>query len=144
MNIYDKNQDFFNLPIRLTKKQQKEPVTVFKDFFADHNLFEIRRRLANWLECALTTDSNHFEEPKQRANVTILATRLEELLAAASLGPHCYLDATSLLPRAPRSNRGGTEKKMSFVPGSPRPVPGFGGHRPHICAYRQALIVLLF
>jgi hypothetical protein len=83
MNIYEQNQAFFSQPIRLSEDQKKEPVKVFTDFFGDHDLAEIRRRLAEWLECALTCDSDQYGEPNQRSNVLALAIRIEELLEAA-------------------------------------------------------------
>ncbi|MEI9807733.1 MAG: hypothetical protein WDO16_07575 [Bacteroidota bacterium] len=83
MNIYIQNKTFYGQPIRLTEEQKKDPEKVFSVFFSDFDLYEIRERLAEWLECGLTSDNDEYAEANQRGSLLTMYERLEELIEAA-------------------------------------------------------------
>jgi hypothetical protein len=85
MSLYQQHQQFYNQPIRLTQSQIKSPREVIEDFFSDLRLHDIREDLAKLLECAMITDCEHFEMPKQRASIITFLEHLEEMIEAAYL-----------------------------------------------------------
>ena len=85
MSIFERYQEFYSRPIRLSNEQRKEPLKVIDDFFVDFRLYESREYLAAWLECALTTSNLQFAGARQRNATYTFAERLEELIEAAYL-----------------------------------------------------------
>lgn len=80
-----KNLYFYNYPIKLTKKQRRNPRRVFRDFFLDFHLVDIRKILWDWMTAAVTCDREPFNEPGGRNDVLYFYERLEILLEAAYL-----------------------------------------------------------
>jgi hypothetical protein len=83
MSLYDQNKAFYSRPIRLTKEQQRNPLTVIDDFFSSFELASSREHIADWLQCALTTENWQFAEPLQRDKIMLFAEKVEELMEAA-------------------------------------------------------------
>jgi len=76
---------FYNQPIRLTEEQQQEPIIVIREFFQNFHLVEIRQKLWNWFETAITTEYGLFEEATDRSGLMQFYSQLEELVEAAYL-----------------------------------------------------------
>lgn len=83
MSRYNRNKGFYGRPYILNEEERKAPLQVMDDFFTDIHLHESREYLAEWLECALTTDNSQFSEANQRSAIVNFAEKLEELIEAA-------------------------------------------------------------
>jgi len=77
--------DFYNQPIRLTEEQMKEPMTVIQEFFRNFHLIDVRQKLWNWFETAITTEDGLFDEAMERSGLVHFYNQLEELAEAAYL-----------------------------------------------------------
>lgn len=71
--------------IFLGEEDQAEPIRVFKRFFGDYRLHEVRHILWCMVEACLTTDNSDFSEPGDRADLLLRYKHLEELLEAGWL-----------------------------------------------------------
>ncbi len=85
MSHFINHPTFFDQPISLKPEQQLDPIQLFRDFFGDYRLSEIRQ-IQEDIKCqCLTTDQPPFSEPEDRANHLLYQERLMGLLEAASI-----------------------------------------------------------
>jgi len=82
MVTFAKHRNFYNELIRLEREEISHPESVMKVFCADYQLFEIRQRLWDLVETALTTDNSAFSEAGQREAILLFYNRLEEVIEA--------------------------------------------------------------
>jgi|HubBroStandDraft_6_1064221.scaffolds.fasta_scaffold1620916_1 hypothetical protein len=76
--FYD-NKEFFNQPV-LTG--DKNPYEIIKAYFEDKEMCEVRIRLWNLVETALTSDNIQFSEAAERLSLIHFYGQLEELVEA--------------------------------------------------------------
>jgi hypothetical protein len=77
-HFYD-NKEFFNQPV-LTGAQN--PYEIIKAYFEDREMYEVRIRLWNLVETALTSDNIQFSEAAERLSLIHFYGQLEELVEA--------------------------------------------------------------
>lgn len=85
MSIYRRNKEFYDKPIRLTRKERKKPFLVIDEFLAAFHLSEIREDLEKLTYVAITSKNDEFQKPEERANILLLKERLEQFLEAIYL-----------------------------------------------------------
>ncbi|NML19734.1 hypothetical protein HHL16_02560 [Pseudoflavitalea sp. G-6-1-2] len=93
MNPYKKTK-FFNKPVRLSKKQRKDPAAVLKEFFTWYHLDDLRSMLWQWLEAGIATDAAQFESARDRSNLLFFYRNVELLAEAAYMMVREELPAT--------------------------------------------------
>ena len=76
--FYD-NKEFFNKPV-LTGAQN--PYEIIKTYFQDREMYEVRIRLWNLVETALTSNNIQFSEAEERLSLIHFYGQLEELIEA--------------------------------------------------------------
>lgn len=80
-----KRTKFCKKPVRLSKKQKKDPKKVIRDFYTWYHLGDLRHYLGEWVESAITTENPQFESAKDRSNLLFFCRNLELLAEAAFL-----------------------------------------------------------
>lgn len=76
--FYD-HKEFFNRPV-FTGSQN--PYETIKAYFEDREMYEVRTRLWNLVETALTSDNIQFHEPSERLSLIHFYGQLEGLIEA--------------------------------------------------------------
>src|SRR5450631_1265153 len=79
MQRFYTHRDFFNKPV-LTGDQN--PYDIIKTYFEDREMYEVRIRLWNLVETALTSDNIQFDEPSERLSLIHFYGQLEGLIEA--------------------------------------------------------------
>jgi len=79
------SEELFDKIIYLDAEDIKEPLRVFRRFFNDYHLHEIRDILWTMVETCITTDNTDFCDPGDRADLLTRYRHLEELLEAGWL-----------------------------------------------------------
>jgi len=69
-----------NLPLRLTKEQQKDPLPALEEFFQSYHLKDTRELMWNWLWAAITSEENDVHA---RDNHLFFYEKLETLIEVA-------------------------------------------------------------
>jgi hypothetical protein len=77
------NETFYGNPTRFSMND--DPFTIIENVFIDLHLIDLRITLSDLLETALTSDSDYYKDPTDRANVMYNVTRIEEIIEAAFL-----------------------------------------------------------
>lgn len=85
MHNFELHPEFYNQPILLTEEEKKDPSTVIKQFFEDVKLVEVRIRLHNLLEVALTRTNTIYDDASERDAVLYFVEQLEYVIEYASL-----------------------------------------------------------
>ncbi|HEY4208080.1 MAG TPA: hypothetical protein VGM31_14750 [Puia sp.] len=85
MSKFLEQRELFDRVICLDEEDRREPMRVFKRFFSDYRLHELRHILWGMVEVCLTTDNDEFSEPAERADLLLRFRHFEELLEAGSL-----------------------------------------------------------
>lgn len=80
-----KRTKFCKKPLRLSKKQKKDPIKVIRDFYTWYHLGDLRHYLGEWVESAITTENPQFESAKDRSNLLFFCRNIEILAEAAFL-----------------------------------------------------------
>jgi hypothetical protein len=81
MKTYNKHPKWFDKPMRLTKEQRKDPISLFDEFFKSYHLDEVREILWTWMKEAVSTDSG-FMNAIERKNQIFFYEKVEELVEA--------------------------------------------------------------
>lgn len=85
MSEFLNHPDFFNEPVLLSETERNDPFKVFREFFADYRLSELRQMREDIQEICLTTDRPPFSDPQRRADYLLYERNLIVLLEAAFL-----------------------------------------------------------
>lgn len=78
-----KRTKFCKKPVRLSKKQKKDPIKVIRDFYTWYHLGDLRHYIGEWVESAITTENPQFETAKERSNLLFFSRNIELLAEAA-------------------------------------------------------------
>jgi len=79
------SEELFDRIIFLEEKDVQDPLRVFRRFFSDYRLHEIRDILWTMVETCITTDNAEFSDPGERADLLTRYRHIEELLEAGWL-----------------------------------------------------------
>lgn len=79
MQPFHDHKEFFNKPV-FTGNQN--PYETIKAYFEDREMYEVRIRLWNLVETALTSDNIQFHEPSERLSLIHFYGQLEGLIEA--------------------------------------------------------------
>lgn len=79
------SEECFDKVIYLEEEDRQEPLRVFRRFFSDYRLHEIRDILWTMVETCITTDNTEFSEAGDRADLLTRYRHFEELLEAGWL-----------------------------------------------------------
>jgi len=79
------SEELFDKVIYLEEEDRQEPLRVFRRFFSDYRLHEIRDILRSMVETCITTDNTEFSDPADRADLLMQYRHFEELLEAGWL-----------------------------------------------------------
>jgi len=79
------SEEFFDKIIYLEEEDRQDPLRVFRRFFSDYRLHEVRHILWSMVETCITTDNSEFSEPGDRADLLMRYRHFEELLEAGWL-----------------------------------------------------------
>ncbi|MDO6433876.1 hypothetical protein Q4E93_24935 [Flavitalea sp. BT771] len=79
------SEELFDKIIYLEEEDKQEPLRVFRRFYNDYRLHELRYILWSMVEACLTTDNSEFSEPEERADLLLRCRHFEELLEAGWL-----------------------------------------------------------
>jgi len=83
MSKFNQSSDeLFDKIIYLEAEGISDPMRVFRRFFNDYRLHEIREILWTMVETCITTDNTEFSDPGDRADLLTRQRHLEELLEA--------------------------------------------------------------
>lgn len=74
-----------NQPMRLTKQEQEDPLSVLDTFFDTYHLNEVREVLWEWVTAGLTNDQGAYTTARSRSNLLFLYEHVESLTEAAYL-----------------------------------------------------------
>ena len=80
MHHFEENQEFFNKPV-LTGT--RDPFGIIRTFFEDIQMYEVRQKLWNLVEVAITSNTIQFAEAEDRQSLLYFYNRVEELIEAA-------------------------------------------------------------
>ena len=83
MSEFLNHSQFFNEAVLLNEAQRKDPVSVFREFFVDYRLSDIRHMLDEIQEVCLTTDHPPFGDPTRRSDNLLFERNLTIVLEAA-------------------------------------------------------------
>jgi hypothetical protein len=79
------SEELFDKIIYLQEEDIKDPLRVFRRFFGDYRLHELRDILRTMVETCITTDNSEFSDPGDRADLLMRYRHIEELLEAGWL-----------------------------------------------------------
>ena len=79
MQPYSSHKEFFNKPV-FTGDQN--PYETIKNYFDDREMYEVRSRLWNLIETALTSNNIQYHEPSERLSLIHFYGQLEGLIEA--------------------------------------------------------------
>jgi hypothetical protein len=79
------SEELFDKILYLEEEDRQEPLRVFRRFFNDYRLHEIRDILWTMVETCITTDNTEFSDPGDRADLLMRYRHFEELLEAGWL-----------------------------------------------------------
>lgn len=79
MQPYHSHKEFFNKAV-FTGDQN--PYEIIKSYFDDREMYEVRTRLWNLVETALTSDNIQYHEPSERLSLIHFYGQLEGLIEA--------------------------------------------------------------
>jgi len=79
------SEEIFDKILYLEEEDRQEPLRVFRRFFSDYRLHEVRDILWSMVETCITTDNSEFSEPGDRADLLMRYRHFEELLEAGWL-----------------------------------------------------------
>ena len=79
------SEELFDKIIYLEEEDKQDPLRVFRRFYNDYRLHELRCILWSMVEACLTTDNSAFSEPEERADLLLRYRHFEELLEAGFL-----------------------------------------------------------
>lgn len=82
MQAYKRNK-FYNKPLRLSKKQKKDPARVIRDFYTWYHLGDLRHLLEEWMEAAITSENAQFESASDRSALFFFYRNIEQMAEAA-------------------------------------------------------------
>jgi len=85
MSKFTEQPELFDKIFLLTEEDRQDPLGVFRRFFNDYRLHELRHILWCMVEACLTTDNSDFSEPEERADLLLRYKHFEELLEAGWL-----------------------------------------------------------
>jgi len=85
MSKFLEQRELFDKVLCLDEEDRQEPLRVFRRFFSDYRLHELRHILWGMVEVCLTTENDGFSEPEERADLLLRFKHFEELLEAGWL-----------------------------------------------------------
>ena len=97
MQAYKRNK-FYNKPLRLSKKQKKDPARVVRDFYTWYHLGDLRHLLQEWMEAAITSENAQFESARDRSALYFFYRNIEQMAEAAYLLVREELPAPMIKP----------------------------------------------
>jgi len=85
MSPFLEQKELFDQVLRLREEEKRDPMIVIQRYFDDYRLHECRHYLWTMVETCLTSDSEAFSDPEERANLLLRYKDLEGLLEAGYL-----------------------------------------------------------
>jgi hypothetical protein len=85
MSHFNQHREFYDKPIFLSGEEEKEPLLVIKEFFADYRLSEVRAIHEEIDIACLSCNVPPFDKEDERARLLYFRKQEERILEAALL-----------------------------------------------------------
>src|SRR5690349_18422006 len=83
MRTYNIHPQWYNVPLRLTEEEKRNPAKVLEDYFQCYHLHEVRQILWNWTLEVLSSAHGISCDPHERNNHLYFYEKMETLVEAA-------------------------------------------------------------